>query len=224
MRAVPALRAAAAGAAFCLALAACASPAAAPAPAADSHLTLSIQAGPAYSFTQWYFIFPVTIYPQMACWLERPDGAFVRTVWSTAKAARGGWSGAPAAGRPEALPIWRHAAAAATDASAAATPTAGGDLALAADGLAPGDYLAKLEVNRSYDFNAAYPRKGDGVNGQPSLLYQCRITVGRGPAAARFEPVGTGSPDGSDGLVRPGLAGLTGALDIVTRADIAWRD
>ncbi len=154
--------------------------------------------------------------PQIAAWLETPAGGYVGTLYSTARTARNSWILAPREGRPEALPVWTHARGGAVDAVASPTPAQGlsREAALPA-GLSPGRYVVWLEVNRSFDYNEAYP-KSRGVNGQPSLVYRAEIEIGKGKRRVPLEPVGTGSPDGSDGKVRPGLEGITTARDILT--------
>jgi len=168
----------------------------------------------------------VTIYPQVACWIETPQGNYLDTIYATAKSARKAWRAAPPEGRPEALPVWFHlllARSAAADGISGATPSGitARDSALAA-ALPSGTYAVKLEVNRSYDYNENYTRANSGVNGQPSLIYECAIVVGEGPSKGVFEPVGKGSIDGSDGEIRPGLEGITTALQLLERAEISY--
>jgi len=201
------------------------------APAQDAsvrgrHFTLRLVPGPAYKFTSWRFLFPVTIYPQVACWIETPPGNYVDAIYATAKSARETWRAAPPEGRPEALPVWFHlrkAWGAAADGTSGATPSGitAQDSSVAA-ALSSGTYVVKLEVNRSYDYNESYTRANSGVNGQPSLIYECAIVVGEEPSKGVFRPVGTGSIDGSDGEIRPGLEGITTALQLLERAEISY--
>jgi hypothetical protein len=201
------------------------------APARDAsvqgrHFTLRLVPGPAYKFTSWRFLFPVTIYPQIACWIETAQGNYVDTIYATAKSAREAWRSAPPEGRPEALPVWSHlrkAPGVSTDGTSGATPSGitTQDSSVAA-ALPRGSYVVKLEVNRSYDYNESYTRANSGVNGQPSLIYECAIVVGEGPSKGVFEPVGKGSIDGSDGEIRPGLEGITTALQLLERAEISY--
>jgi hypothetical protein len=88
--------------------------------------------------------------------------------------------------------------------------------------LAPGRYIAKLEVNRSYDYNERFTRSNSGVNGQPSLIFRADLDLGAGPSRARFVPVGVGSIDGADGSITPGLVGITTALGLIDHAEIEW--
>jgi hypothetical protein len=46
--------------------------------------------------------------------------------------------------------------------------------------------------------------------------------LGEGPSSAVFRPVGTGAVDGSDGEIRPGLEGITTALELLDSAEISY--
>ncbi len=190
------------------------------------HFTLHLVPGPEYRFASGWFIFSVPIYPQVACWIETPQGDYVDTIYVTAKGARKTWVSAPPGGRPESLPVWFHLQKKRSDAADTISgPTPRGattqDSGLAA-ALPSGTYVVKLEINRSYDYDERYTRANSGVNGQPSLIYECRITVGQGPSEGIFKPIGTGSVDGSDGNIRPGLEGITTALKLLDSAAISY--
>ncbi|HTP57654.1 MAG TPA: hypothetical protein VMM82_01985, partial [Spirochaetia bacterium] len=90
--------------------------------------------------------------------------------------------------------------------------------------LPAGTYVVKLEINASFDYNARYPRSSSGVNGQPSLVYAGTLETGKGESAVDLEPVGTGSIDGSDGSIRPGMEGITTALQMLQSAHILYHD
>ena len=209
---------------FALSLPACSgSPAAQAAADSGPRLELHLVPGKAYSARMGTWPFSYVVQPQVAAWLTTPDGTFVEPLLVTARAAKGSWRMAPAEGRPEALPVFSHLKAAATDGVSAATSKGETlhDAGLGA-GLPAGRYLVWLEVNRSYDYNAAYPKASAGVNGQPSVVYSAEIELGGGAAAeARFEAVGTGSPDGSDGEIREGLAGIDSALDLFSSLTVS---
>jgi hypothetical protein len=190
--------------------------------------TLELSPGSSYKFHTWWLIFPVPIYPQVACWIETPQGEYIGTIYATAKGAKKAWLSAPATGRPEALPVWFHLQGkgeASADTVSGATPSGATkrDSSLA-DSLKPGAYVVKLEINRSYDYNDRYTRANSGVVGQPSLVYACEIAVGSGSSKAVFKPIGTGALDGSDGNVRPGLDGITTALQLFSSAAISYEE
>jgi hypothetical protein len=88
----------------------------------------------------------------------------------------------------------------------------------------PGKYIVKLETNRSYDYNEVFTEEVSGVGGQPSIIYQAEITVGRGRDSAVFSPVGTGSPDGSDGIIHPDFTGIDTALELFSSMKISYRE
>jgi hypothetical protein len=190
-----------------------------------SRFRLEITPGPDYESSTTILLFiKIPIYPQVACWIESTDGTFVDTLYVTTKGARGKYVAAPSAGRPEALPVWEHRHSAdrvAIDGVSSATPASASvhDASPRAS-LPDGRYNVFLEVNRSYDYNARYTTANSGVNGQPSLVYKAEIDVGKGPVDAAFVPVGTGSPDGSDGGIRGNLDGITTALTLLSKATI----
>ena len=59
--------------------------ASAPKPGALSgtRFELSLQPGPEYAKDMKVFLFKYTVWPQVAVWLERPDGSFVDTLYVT---------------------------------------------------------------------------------------------------------------------------------------------
>jgi hypothetical protein len=194
------------------------------APASGPRLELHLVPGKAYSARMGSWPFSYVVQPQVAAWLTTSDGTFVEPLLVTARAAEGSWRMAPAVGRPEALPVFSHLEATAADGVSAATSKGETlhDAGLGA-GLPAGRYLVWLEVNRSYDYNAAYPKAGEGVNGQPSVVYRAELDLGGGAVTeARFTAVGTGSPDGSDGEVREGLAGIDSALELFSSLSVSY--
>jgi hypothetical protein len=189
---------------------------------------LDLAPGSSFHHAMRLLVFSIPLYPQIACWIETPDGAYVQTIYATAKGAERKWFGAPSAGRPEALPVWYHARAqssAGADAVTSATPagTVRAQMPLP-PGLAAGTYVVKLEINSSYDYNQSYTRANSGVNGQPSVIYSGRIRIGSGETQADLVPIGTGSVDGSDGNIRPGLDGITSAREQLQSARVLYHD
>ncbi|MDA8427404.1 MAG: hypothetical protein M0Z80_14855 [Treponema sp.] len=81
-------------------------------------------------------------------------------------------------------------------------------------------YAVKLEIDRSYD--ERHTRANSGVGGQPSLIDECGIAAGQGPSEGVFEPIGTGSVDGSDGSIRPGLEGIGTAPKLLDGATTSY--
>lgn len=212
-----------------LSMAACAGePEARPAPKAGAssgpRIELRLEPGPHYAKDMRVLWVSYTVWPQAAAWLETPDGRFVDTLYVTELAVTGKYRAAPKAGRPESLPVWT--ARKSGSAEAVSSPTTVGAPVSYAAGLAaslpPGRYVVMLETNRSYDWNAAYTKKNAGVNGQPSLVYRAELELGAGPSEARFVPIGTGSVDGSDGDIRPGLGGVDTALELFSSLTVRY--
>ncbi len=199
----------------------------APIPGAQSgtRFELMLEPGPEYSKDMKIAWFGYTVWPQVAVWLESPDGTFIDTIYVTELAVSQNYTAAPKAGRPESLPVWSAIKRGGAD--AVSSPTTVGATVSYGNGLAAslpaGEYVVKLETNRSYDWNAAYTKKNAGVNGQPSLIYAARLKLGATGDEARFLPIGTGSVDGSDGAMRPGLDGIDTALSLFSAMTVAYR-
>jgi hypothetical protein len=208
----------------------------APALIAEPSIIVLIEPGASYTHKVRIGLISLTLSPQMAVWIESSEGVFVDTIYVTGKSAAAKWSAAGGERRPEALPVWSHARGVAApdgvfmpdkkhplpDAVSGATPTKAQAIAWKVpSSLAPGTYKVRAELNSSYDWNSAYPDKlpktdprYSAVNGQPSVVYEGTLSLGRGPATAVLEPVGTGSLRGEDGATAPSLSGLTTALEL----------
>ncbi len=185
---------------------------------------LELEPGPYYAKEVRVLWYTYTVWPQVAVWVETPQGEYIDTLYVTAAAATGRYRAAPRDGRPEALPVWSHLDKARLDAVSSPT-TVGGAVRYGNDiaaRLPAGAYVVKLETNRSYDWNAAYTRKNAGVNGQPSLVYQADIEIGTGSREALFRPIGHGSVDGKDGRMLPGLEGIDTALGLFSSLKISY--
>ena len=192
---------------------------------------LEIKPGTAFTNWGWAFIIPFKKGPQMAAWVVDGQGTYRGTLFATGKSARNDWMAAPAQGRPESLPVWsaaRNIGDSQEDAVSAASSTSLDTQNLASNlVLEPGSYQVFLEVNLSYDWNATWG-KGlpendshfNGVNGQPSIVYQASIQVGNGPARFILKPIGVGSATGTDGQIRQDFAGIDSALNILESGTI----
>jgi hypothetical protein len=188
---------------------------------------LSLEPGPEYAKDMKVFLFKYTVWPQVAVWLEKPDGSLVDTLYVTEVAVTKKYRAAPKTGRPESLPVWSALKQAAGDGvDGVSSPTTVGSTVAYGNDLAArlpaGTYIVKLETNRSYDWNETYTKDNAGVNGQPSLIYEAELTIGGAADVADFTPIGTGSVDGSDGEIRPGLAGIDTAMDLFASMKVAY--
>jgi hypothetical protein len=193
--------------------------------AQGSRFALELTPGPSHSGKGGWLFFSYTVHPQVAVWIETMGGDYVQTIYVTDKGESGKWTMAPKNGRPEALPVWYHVRQNLLDGISQATAKKETFYESPfLDNLVPGSYIIKLETNRSYDYNVAYPKKTAGVNGQPSVVYQAEILVGSGSQQAEFIPIGTGSPDGSDGKMYPILPGIDSALELFSRLLIFYNE
>ena len=161
--------------------------------------------------------------PQVAVWLENADGNYIRTLYVTSRAEKRSWIFSPKDGRPESLPVGYCAAGenpakgggekTALDAVSSATPKGGVIFGAEIDG--EKSYVIKVELNNSFDYNGFYTKKNSGVNGQPSVVYGAIIPAGF-TQEIRLELLGTGSLDGSDGIIHAETENLTTAQHIVS--------
>ena len=161
--------------------------------------------------------------PQVAVWLENADGNYIRTLYVTSRAEKRSWIFSPKDGRPESLPVWYCASGenpaksggekTALDAVSSATPKGGVIFGAEIDG--EKSYVLKAELNNSFDYNGFYTKKNSGVNGQPSVVYGAIIPAGF-TQEIRLELLGTGSLDGSDGIIHAETENLTTAQHIVS--------
>lgn len=189
-----------------------------------ARFALELEPGPHYAKEARVLWYTYTVWPQVAVWLETPEGEYVDTLYVTEVAVTGRYRAAPKNGRPEALPVWFHLDKEPVDAVSSATTVGatvryGNDLAAR---LPAGRYVVKLEANRSYDWNGTYTKKNAGVNGQPSLIYAAAIEIGAEAKEAQFQPVGRGSVDGQDGKIRAGLEGIDTALGLFSSLKISY--
>jgi len=187
-------------------------------------ISLNLEPGPHYAKDAQFLWVKYTVWPQVAVWVEKLDGTYIDTIYVTEVVVTGKYDAAPRQGRPEALPVWLHLPR--EDVDAVSSPTTVGSTVKYGNDLAArlpaGEYIVRLETNRSYDWNAAYTRKNAGVNGQPSVIYTARLAIGGERTEATFLPVGTGSVDGSDGNVRPGLDGIDTALELFSDLKVSY--
>lgn len=188
-------------------------------------LVLTVEPGP--KWTHRIMIF-TKVSPSCAGWVETPDGEYVATLMVSGKAGKGDWFGSPEGGRPESLPVWYHASGVsaakpempaqqslpAPDAVSAASSNSGASAVISGNALQNGrEYVARFEINHSYDYNDAWKKADSGVNGQPSLIYEACFIYGN-PETLTLKPIGHGSVDGSTGILVPSLEGFTTAYDI----------
>jgi len=181
--------------------------------------------------------------PQIAVWLEDVDGNYLATVYVTHKAATQSWQSAGGERRKASLPHWCHVRGIQyedglylptkdkplTDGISGATPRGSFDVKLAPASVLK-QFVVKVEINHSADFNEAYPKTaqegeanysgGEHGSGQPALIYSITVDLSSGKTSYEAVLTGHSSPDGSLGDMYEDLSGLTTALHIVKRITI----
>ncbi len=193
--------------------------------AAETVMSVSVEPGEYWHSKMRVLFFTVKNPPQVAVWVETPEGEFIDTIMITGRTAKQEWRSAPDEGRPESLPVWTHASAQHVgdlDAASSATPEERIDSGRCLSSLVHGArYWIRAEVNHSYDYNDYWEKKAEkgsdrysGVNGQPSVVYEGELVYTAGEQVV-LVPVGQGSVDGSNGTIAGTLDGLTTALSIV---------
>lgn len=201
---------------------------------------------------EWLHDFPVFLGitkknpPQIAVWIEDRQGNYLSTVYVSHKIATQSWQMAKGNRRKEALPHWCHARGIVYD-DGLYLPTKDNPLTDGISGATPRgrfevklkpasdlkQFIVKIEVNHSTDFNACYPKtakEGDADysggkegSGQPAIIYMAEVDLSKGETTFEASCIGHSSPDGSDGAVHADLSGLTTALEIVERITINIR-
>jgi hypothetical protein len=167
--------------------------------------------------------------PQIAVWIEDLEGNYLSTVYVTHKAATQSWQSAGGNRRKEALPVWSFARGAQTDGISGATPLGSFNVKLVPAG-ALKQFVVKIEVNQSTDFNEQYPKTakegeagysgGEMGSGQPALVYAATVDLSSGNQSYEAVLIGHSSADGSTGDISDDLSGLTTALQIVKHINI----
>lgn len=189
------------------------------------HLSIHIMPGSNFTYNILFMKRPATL----VCWLETTNGVFVDTLFVSENAKTGNWYGHPQ-GQPSALPVWEHKAAGKkSDAVSGATLSAGGNFVTNVGSIiAPGIYAVKFEVNNPHDYNKTWglnsPTRDPDYssdNGQPSLVYQGLIEIGKISNSTVLELIGQGSADGKDGEIHK-LFGITTAFHIIDRVEVRY--
>lgn len=205
----------------------------------QGNVKISIEQG-----EEWVHDFPLFLGinkknpPQIAIWLEDVHGNYLSTVYASHKIATQSWQSAGNNRRKEALPHWCYSRGVQyedglylptrkqplTDGISGATPRGGFDVKInPAIGLK--QFVVKVELNHSTDFNENYPKttkEGDATysggkegSGQPAVVYAATIDLNSDVKMYEAKLTGHSSPDGSDGKLYEDVSSLTTALHIV---------
>lgn len=181
--------------------------------------------------------------PQIAIWLEDTQGNYLTTVYATHKIATQSWQASGGNRRQEALPHWCHSRgvkyddglylptkkAPLTDGMSGATPQGSFEIKLT-PAAALQQFIVKIEINHSTDFNEAFPKSskegeanysgGKEGSGQPAIVYAAIVNLSSGEKSFEAILIGHSSPDGSSGEIDTDTSGLTTALHIVKRITV----
>lgn len=210
----------------------------------QGNVKISIEKG-----EEWVHDFPLFLGinkknpPQIAIWLEDVHGNYLSTVYASHKIATQSWQSAGNNRRKEALPHWCYSRGVQyedglylptkkqplTDGISGATPRGGFDVKInPAKGLK--QFVVKVELNHSTDFNENYPKTakegnanysgGKEGSGQPAVVYAATIDLNSGVKMYEAKLTGHSSPDGSDGKLYEDVSPLTTALHIVKSISI----
>lgn len=182
--------------------------------------------------------------PQIAIWVEDMEGNYLSTIYVTDRIATQSWMAAGGNRRKEALPHWCYSRGVQygdglylptkkeplTDGISGATPTGSFDVKITPLRELE-QFVVKVELNHSTDFNDFYPKSaaegdvnysgGKMGSGQPALVYAATVDLSSGQETFQAELMGHSSPDGTDGNIRTDLSGLTSALNIVKQITVS---
>lgn len=181
--------------------------------------------------------------PQMAIWTEDLQGNYLSTIYVTHKIATESWQSAGGNRRKEALPHWCYSRGVIyddglylptkkrplVDGISGATPTKSFTMKIKPNNELK-QFVVKIEVNNSTDFNKYYPKSakigdanysgGKMGSGQPAVVYAAIVDLTSNKKTFRAELIGHSSPDGTDGNVQSDVSTLTTALHIIKQITI----
>ncbi|SFK25608.1 hypothetical protein SAMN05216357_10126 [Porphyromonadaceae bacterium KH3CP3RA] len=181
--------------------------------------------------------------PQVAMWIEDLNGKYISTIYVTHKIATESWLANKGNRRKEALPVWCHARGIVypdglylptkdepvIDAVTGATPHGSFNIKITPV-VNLRQFVVKMEVNHSTDWNNHYPKdaKDEDINysggkegsGQPAVVYAATIDLDLPEKEYTASLIGHSSPDGSNGDINTDISTLTTATKIVKQITI----
>lgn len=200
---------------------------------------------------EWLHDFPLFLgiskknAPQIAIWLEDKQGNYLSTVYVTHKIATQSWLMSGGNRRKEALPHWCYSRGIKyddglylptkkeplTDGISGATPQGSFDIKLSQSPMK--EFVVKIEINHSTDFNDSFPKSakegdknysgGKEGSGQPALVYAADIDLSKGEKTFEAKLIGHSDPQGNSGEISNDLSGITTALHIVENITVTIR-
>lgn len=199
--------------------------------------------------SEWLHDFPLFLGikkknpPQIAIWLEDTNGNYLSTLYVTHKIATQSWQMSGGNRRKEALPHWCYSQGIKyadglylptkdqplVDGISGATPQGSFNVKLRTKDM-PKQFVVKVEINHSTDFNEYYPKSaqegeqnysgGKEGSGQPALVYAVLVDLTSGKKSFEATLIGHSSPDGTSGAIYEDTSELTTALHIVKQINI----
>lgn len=178
--------------------------------------------------------------PQIAMWIEDPGGNYLTSIYVSHKIATESWQSNKGNRRKEALPVWCYVRGVQypdglylptkdeplVDGISGATPHGSFDVKIRSVGELR-QFVVKIEVNHSTDWNESYPEHAgqDASNysaesGQPALVYAATVDLDSGKKQFVATLSGHASPAGTDGEIYPDTSFFTSALEIVREITI----
>ena len=199
--------------------------------------------------SEWLHDFPLFLGikkknpPQIAIWLEDTEGKYLSTIYVTHKIATQSWQASGGNRRKESLPHWCYSRGVKyddglylptkdkpfVDGISGATPQGSFDVKLRTKN-ALKQFIVKVEINHSTDFNEYYPKSaeegqdnysgGKEGSGQPALVYAAVVDLASEKKSFEATLIGHSSPDGTSGSIYEDTSKLTTALHIVKQISI----
>lgn len=211
----------------------------------SNDLKISIEKG-----EEWMHDFPLFLViskknpPQIAIWTEDMEGHYLSTIYVTHKIATQSWLASGGNRRKESLPHWCYQRgvqyedglylptkdAPLTDGISGATPKGSFSVKIVPTEKLK-QFVIKIEINHSTDFNEAYPvsaKEGDANysggkkgSGQPALVYAAEVDLSSDEKTFSARLLGHSSPDGSNGAITKDTSSITSALKIVKSINVS---
>ncbi len=171
--------------------------------------------------------------PQIAIWLEKANGKYVRTLFLTNFNAKSRYIKGNNTHRAAAAPVWFHKIGhysgskfitkkKITDTVSQATPSSSFRRTAYLKKSLRGTHVIKAEVNSSFDYNAFYKsglrqvhKYYNGYSGQPSLIYSVKIYAGKKMKKYKLKLIGRGHASGKTGKIYKDLRTVTTAKRII---------
>lgn len=171
--------------------------------------------------------------PQIAIWVEDLAGNYITSIYVSHKIATESWQSNDGNRRKEALPVWCYARGIQysdglylptedeplVDGISGATPQDNFDVKMRPVGNLK-QFVVKVELNHSTDWNDNYPKNAKESSGQPAVVYATEIDLNSNQKQYTATLIGHSSPDGSNGGIYPDTSSLTSALKIAKEITI----